>query len=139
MPVTVRNTDILFNDATTQSSAGITLANAAGLGVGAKIMAFYYSTTALGMGGDVSGAGLFRNTGGQASHYIGTFQDGTLSNFDARNRTATFTVSGVTYTSIGVGTWRLLGPVHHLGTTYYFDSYGTVTQRISLGLYVRVA
>jgi hypothetical protein len=102
-------------------------------------MAFNLSSTALAMGGDTSGAGLFRQTAG-TFFFGGIFAGiGIGDQGDLRNRTATFSFSGTTFTSIGVGTWRFMGPQRHVGTTYSFDSYGNNTGNISVGIYIRVA
>jgi hypothetical protein len=138
MPVTVRGTDILFNDSTTQSSAGLTLANTSNLGIGSVVMALNFYSSALPFGSDTSGAGLFRSSsqspGGGGGFNVSIFDAG-----DLRNRTSTFTANGITYTSLASGTWRLMGPSRHPGTIYAADSYGNLTYQITVSLYMRVA
>jgi hypothetical protein len=138
---TANNTTFLRGDNTWATvSGGITLSDAANLGVGGSVTISYLTSTAsVSIGGDISGVYLFRATSGSTT----TFQNTNAANtpgLDLRNRTTSFTFDG-THTPIGFGTWRLLGPIHHNGTLWQDIGYGNMaTTRLTRGsLFIRVA
>jgi hypothetical protein len=123
MPVTVRGTDILFNDGSTQSSAAASPVSLfTGSGSVGDIGLFYFTqNTTVGSGGTVSGSFLFRLTGLTQGHVgqIGLGLSLVLGG-DYRNRTTAFNISGTTFSPQG-GTWRVLNTVR---VTFSSDSYG---------------
>jgi len=133
MPVTVRNTDILFNDGTTQSTAAVGVP--AHLGVGSQITAYNFGTSNLLPGDTVAGSSLLRVTGGSydpssptsgtiwlegggtvaAAPFLRMFgqRGGNVGAFQPSN-TATLT-----------GTWRALNHARARGVSY--DPYNPAT------------
>jgi hypothetical protein len=140
MAVTVRGTDILFNDGTTQNTAPSTpISTFTGTGtVGDIAIALCTTASSVTPGGTVSGANLFRisslnmsnNTGGQLAN---SFQSATPGG-DFRNKTAAFTLGRTNFSPMS-GTWRVLSAV---GTTMYSDSYGSVSS-VPMTIAIRIA
>ena len=137
MPVTVRGTDILFDNGTTQSSVTSPLTTGiTGTGsVGDVGIFLCTSATATNPGGTVSGSLLFRISSLVMSN---TTDPVTFRSFspggDYRNRTTAFTYLRANFSPM-TGTWRVLSAV---GATYVSDGYGTATS-IPFTFAIRIA
>ncbi len=116
MAVTVRGTDILFNDGTTQSTAATADSRDFG-GVGSYAILMNAVNSDLAVGGTISGSSLRYNYSGG-----GTFGGHTTSN-------ASYSGGG---SSVG-GTWRKMSS----GASYAIDSYGS--RSYYPHLYVRIS
>jgi hypothetical protein len=130
MATTLRSTDILFNDSTTQSTAftGFPTTNGA---VGTYVLAFYNlaHSSSLAIGTTVAGSTLYRATdpGNGSETMISAVGTGTLTSQFELYTTAYF---GATSLSLS-GTWRNMTFIKNnsgLGNSYYF-----------MGLFVRVS
>ena len=127
MPVTIRNTDILFNNGTTQSTAAEAgpISAFTGTGtVGDIAIALSTAASSVGPGGTVSGSFLFRISSLNMSNAVGVsgFQaQATGLNFT--NRTTAFTFGRTNFSPMS-GTWRVLSAV---GATFASDAYGSST------------
>lgn len=129
MPVTLRNTDILFNDGTTQSSAAgsTTVLDA----VGCVAMFWYSGGSNLTAGSTISGSNLFRFTtiAGSDSTYsippVGAIIDiqGIFSlSGNYVNRTTAISGNSKTLSPVS-GTWRFMC----FAPRALFDSYSSRT------------
>lgn len=130
MPVTVRNTDILFNDGTTQNTAAGVPAH---LAVGSQIVAYHYGTSNLLPGATIAGSSLLRITGGNGynpnspssdSFFIeNTWNDGRSTTAQPFNR-----INGSRFGNVGAyqpsntttltGTWTTLTHVRARFSSY---------------------
>lgn len=125
MPVTVRGTDILFNDGTTQSTAAAV--STAFDGVGSYAILMMAANTNLATGGTIAGSSLrYDSSQSQDLKNTGTPFYALYRNA-AGNSTYTFGGSAVS------GTWRKMSP----GSTYFVDGYGIVWR--GFALYVRIS
>lgn len=107
MAVTIRGGDILFNDGTTQSSAGMAVPS--GLtSIGGELILCRTTTNNMVPGQTVSGSYMFYATAiaSTGSPFYPAYNS---VPFDVRNRTTSFSHNGQTYVPIGVGTWMLVG------------------------------
>ena len=128
MAVTVRGTDILFNDGTTQSSAGMAVPSSI-TSIGGHIVAIRTTTNNMTLGGTISGSYLFyaSNVGGNADSFFSY----TSVPFNIQNRTTAYSHNNVTYVPIGVGTWMMVaGAAYHPGCIS--DGYGNYLQYTAL-------
>ena len=137
MPVTVRGGDILFNDSTTQSTAGANpISTFTGSGsVGDVALLVCTQNAAFSSGATVSGSFLFRITAID-NNYVGNGgpADAVGVGGDLRNRTTAFNAMQRTY-SPQTGTWRLLNAVR---TFFVSDSYGSATS-MQAALCIRIS
>jgi hypothetical protein len=109
MPVTVRNTDILFNDGTTQSTAGGALTTVAVLNAYAASGLADVGTYAIG-GFNTGGAAAGLTVAGSSISYASG------GNNSAQGNLAIFSSSG----GPGVGTWRRHSYQRSAAGTYAF-------------------
>ena len=126
MPVTLRNTDILFNDGTTQNTAPSTpISSFTGTGtVGDFMIGFCTISSQVTPGNTVSGSFLFRATSLNMGNTSNPFTfDSPSPVGDFRNRTSAFVLGRATW-SPQSGTWRVLSVV---GASFQSDSYGSST------------
>lgn len=147
MPTTLRNTDILFNDGTTQSTAATGVPSSFSA-IGSLVYAMNYSTSQITPGSTIAGSSILYVTGGTA---IGTgairlesTSGGYTVNFSTSNqqisgdRTGNLGAFQPSNTAVLSGTWRVLSTCvartssynsSYVFTTIYY--YGALFQRIS--------
>ena len=143
MPVTVRNTDILFDNGTTQSTAAVSPSTDFG-GLGSYAVLMMAANTNLAVGATIAGSSLRYNPnyGGVSAEYATTVAQYLLNNPFVK---ATPSAAGVrtrgsnTYDGGGTalsGTWRKVSP----GPTYIYAAtgYGTYIGWAD-ALYVRIS
>ena len=147
MAVTVRGTDILFNDGTTQSTAASSAKFDATDSVGSIMPLHCTYNTGLNVGSSISGSYLFRRTSGVPNtsnhasaswgNYLGNLGYAVPPAGDLRNRTSAFSFSGAgtsfTFSPMS-GTWRLL----IANVLPIFDGYYSTTQMWTV-LAIRIA
>lgn len=125
MPTTLRNTDILFNDATTQSTAYVTTYGS----IGTYVIAWYLLTAnaTLAVGSTVAGSTLFRGNSAASS-----FRGVSLNSYTDQNTDSLLygqSLYAVTALSLS-GTWRNM--------TFIANRDPALSQYL-LGLFVRVS
>jgi hypothetical protein len=150
MPTTLRNTDILFNDGSTQSTAATGVPSSFSA-VGSVFPAFNASTSAVNINGTIAGSSLIYPTNILAYVFYASIRTegpgtGALpqSSFSYNNYYATrvtgsnsgFAISGGTALT---GTWRNVGiPVQ--ARTYMFEpTYGTSRSEAFMSFWIRIA
>jgi hypothetical protein len=120
MPVTVRNTDILFNDGTTQSTAAGAIPTAFGA-VGTYAVLYNSTTSAIGYNTTVAGSILRQNSAGSSFVTIG-------------NPPQSPNLGG----TAPAGTWRSMS--HANGRLITSGPYGEITNYIFYSaLFVRIS
>lgn len=129
MATTLRGTDILFNDGTTQSTAAISTATTYGA-VGTYVMAFYSvgANSALTPGTTVAGSTLFRGSDLGAGSDVQVSAVGTANGSQYEVK-----ING----SLGVTTLSLTGTWRHM--TYIKNNIINGTSQYLVGLFVRIS
>jgi hypothetical protein len=136
MPTTLRNTDILFNDGTTQSTAAGPVVPSAFNAIGSCLRVFNYSTSSCVTGNTIAGSSLLYVSGFTVPQAGVMLLEGAFnSGLDTRVATGSTFISGSRSGNVGTyqpgntatlpGTWRILGSAYPRVSS--FNSYSSNT------------